>query len=266
MPKSASDMDVQIHAVDHCNLNCRGCDAFAPLVNNCYADIEVIKNDLQRLSELTNGEIGTLTVSGGEPLQNHMLPEILDAARMSFPGQKLKVITNGILLEKAPDEFWKSCKKNDATIALTLYPIAIDVKKINDIAASYGVRLVYQDDTDIRAKTLYSSPLDPLGKQDTRVNYKLCFMANKNIVLENGRMYTCPTIAHIKYINEAFHQNFAVSESDYIDIYKAESFKEISGFLRKPMPFCRYCDKKRRVSGLQWEKSKGDITEWIYTP
>jgi len=259
----ASDMDVQIHPADHCNLSCRGCNTFSPIVKECFADIENIKKDLTRLSNLAGGEIGSLTISGGEPLLHPRLPELMEYARSCFPGRKLQIITNGILLTKMSEEFWLSCKNNDIIISLTYYPIEINVENIRELAKSYCVELIFQDDTDIREKTMYFTALDPSGKQNISESYRFCFMSNYCFVLENGKLYTCPIIAHMKYFNSYFAQNFKVSEIDYIDIYKAKSIDEILTFFCKPMPFCRYCNKKKRVSGLKWSVSKKDISEWM---
>ena len=261
--KTAAEMDIQVHAAEHCNLGCKSCNAFSPVIEKCFADIEAIKKDLTRLSELTGGNLKSLTVSGGEPLLNPQLPEILEYARKYFPEVQLQIITNGTLLEKAPDKFWTVCKNNNVIISLTCYPINLNIEKIKETAAANNVAIVYQDDTDIREKTMYFSPLDSSGKQDIKKSYRLCYMANYCFVLENGRLYTCPTIAHIEHFNKFFNQNFVVSERDYIDIYKAENINEITGFMCKPMPFCRYCDKKNRVSGLGWEVSKREISEWV---
>jgi len=261
--KTAADMDIQIHAAEHCNLGCKCCNAFSPIIEKCHANIEIIKKDLTRLAKLTGGKLKSLTVSGGEPLLNPQLPEILEYARKCFPEIRLQIITNGALLENAPNNFWQACKNNNIIISLTYYPIDLNIEKIKEIAAANSVVITYQDDTDIREKTMYFSPLDPSGKQNIKKSYRLCYMANYCFVLENGRLYTCPTIAHIEHFNIFFKQNFVVSERDYIDIYKAGNIDEITGFMRKPMPFCRYCDKKNRVSGLGWEVSKRDMSEWI---
>lgn len=261
--KTAAEMDIQVHAADHCNLSCRGCNAFSPVIKECFADVEAVKKDLSRVALLTGGVIGSVTVSGGEPLLHPLLPEILGHARECFPGRRVQIITNGVLLEKAAERFWESCKKNEVAVSLTYYPVNINIGRIRELASARGVELVYQDDTDIREKTMYFTPLDPSGSQDIKESYRLCFMSNYCFVLENGRMYTCPTIAHIEHFNKFFGQDFAVSERDYIDIYKAESIDEILGFFCTAMPFCRYCNKKERVSGLGWEASKKDISEWV---
>ena len=261
--KRSADMNIQIHMADHCNLGCSRCNAFSPLVQECFADVDVIKRDLDRLSELTAGNVGFLTISGGEPLLHDQLPEVLQYAHARFPEQIIKVITNGLLLENAKERFWEICSRNNIIISLTCYPIDINIKRIKEIAVSHDVKLIFQDDTDIRKKTMSFAPLDPAGKQKTLESYRFCFMANNDFVLEDGKLSPCPVIAHIKYFNEYFNQSFAVSEDDYIDIYKVDSFDEVLDFFCKPMPFCRYCKKKERISGLRWEISKKEISEWM---
>jgi len=261
--KSVTEIDIQIHPADHCNLCCRGCNTFSPLAKECFADLEVMKRDIKRLAELTGGKVGSLTISGGEPLLYPRLPELLEYSRKAFPYQKIEVITNGILLETAPEELWMSFRENSIIISLTHYPISIDIDKIKMLVKKNSVDFIYQDDTDIRIKTMYFSPLDPSGSRNISESYKYCFMANYCFVIESGKLYTCPTVAHIKYFNEYFNQNFEVSDSDYIDIYKAKNINEILTFFCKPMPFCRYCNKKERVSGLPWDVSKREISEWM---
>jgi len=224
--------------------------------------MDVFLKDISRLSELTGGVIGSLSISGGEPTLHPELPEILDYARSCFPCRKVRIITNGVLLENAHEDFWAKCKSNNITISLTCYPINLNIDRIKELAALHDVELVFQDDTDVRVKTMYFTPLDPAGKQNIKVSYRLCFMSNSSFVLENGRLYTCPTIAHIEHFNRFFDQHYVVSENDYIDIYKINSIDEVLDFFCKPMPFCRYCNKKDRISGVAWESSKKDISEW----
>jgi len=225
--------------------------------------MDVFKKDISRLAELTNGIIGTLSISGGEPTLHPELPKMLDFARSCFPGQKLRIITNGILLENAHEDFWVTCKTNNVAISLTCYPIKLNIEKIKELATLYGIELVFQDDTDVRVKTMSFTPLDPSGKQNIKDSYRLCFMSNSSFVLENGKLYTCPTIAHIGHFNRVFNQDYVVSENDYIDIYKIKSIDEALDFFCKPMPFCRYCNKKARVSGIRWEPSKKEMSEWV---
>ena len=261
--KTAADMNIQIHMAEHCNLNCKGCNAFAPLIEECFVDIDEIKRDITRFSELSGGVVGSLTISGGEPLLNPNLTEILSYARRCFPKQSILIITNGLLLGNVGEDFWEACKTNDVSISFTCYPTNQNEKNITKLASAHSVRFTYQDDTDIREKTMSFTPLDPNGGQNVADSYRFCFMSNYNFIIENGNIYTCPVIAHIEHFNKYFNQNFRTTEKDYLNLYKVNDIDEILDFFCKPMPFCRYCNQRSRVSGVRWEQSKKDISEWM---
>lgn len=261
--KKITDLHIQIHATEHCNLNCKSCNAFCPIIDELFADVAEFDRDLSRLSELTGGRIGILNISGGEPTLHPRLPELMSITRGHFPQDKIQIITNGLLLTAQEEAFWSACSRNNIAISLTSYPIELDIVRIKELAKLHAVSFSYQDDTDIREKTMSMYPLDPSGGQDIRNNYRICYMANFSITLENGRIYTCPVIPHIRFFNEYFGQDFRVSGGDYRDIYKVSNIDEILDSLCRPAPFCRYCNKRGRVSGIKWEVSKRDRGEWM---
>lgn len=51
----------------------------------------------------------------------------------------------------------------------------------------------------------------------------------------------CFVCANIKYLNHRFHQELVVSEKDYLEIEKIKNVDEIRAFLKRQIPFCRYC-------------------------
>ncbi|MDR2019706.1 MAG: radical SAM protein, partial [Treponema sp.] len=250
-----------IHVADHCNLNCKGCEHFSPLAEEKFLDAAVFRRDCARLSELTNGEINEISVLGGEPLLHPNLTEFLDIAREYFSTCSIRIVTNGILLLKQTDNFWKNCRKNNIEIIITVYPVKIDHAAIKSLAQKHGIHLKYWGDPEEPTRW-QRRPLDLQGEQDVNESFKLCYMANGCIQLVDGKLYTCAVIAYIKYFNAYFNKNLQVTEADYIDIYKAESIKEIFGFLSKPMPFCRYCNIKKTVLQIKWGVSKKEISEW----
>lgn len=82
-------------------------------------------------------------------------------------------------------------------------------------------------------------------------------------MLKEGRLYTCTVAPNIEHFNRYFNKNLYLSDRDSIDIYKAETIGEITDFLAKPIPFCRYCNVAGREYGLEWEQSKKNISEWV---
>ena len=129
-----------VHIVEHCNLKCQSCDHFAPLAEKEFADINVFENDFARLSELLNAKVNRIGLMGGEALLHPQLNDFLYVARKYFPKTKLQLVTNGILLLKQTEDFWKTCKKNDIIITITKYPIKLDFDKIRELAKQHDVR------------------------------------------------------------------------------------------------------------------------------
>ncbi len=140
VPKSFLDY-VEIHLVEHCNLNCAGCTHFCPLAEEAYLDIETFSKDLNRLADLTNRQVGKIRLMGGEPLLHPELNKFMEKARGFFPNTKISVVTNGILLNKQSQKFWDCCRENDILITISGYPIKLDYDFIKNKAKENNVHL-----------------------------------------------------------------------------------------------------------------------------
>jgi molybdenum cofactor biosynthesis enzyme MoaA len=57
-------------------------------------------------------KVGWILLMGGEPLLHPELERFFPAARTAFPSAKIKIVTNGILLSKKEDSFWRHSKKD----------------------------------------------------------------------------------------------------------------------------------------------------------
>ncbi len=248
--------------VEHCNLRCRFCDHFAPLAEKEFADIKFFEKDFARLSELLNAKVDRIGLMGGEPLLHPQLNDFLYVARKYFPKTELQLVTNGLLLLKKTEVFWKACKDNRITIFNTRYPLPIDFNKIKEVAKKHDVRFKYSRYSGIVLKTSNKIPLDLEGKQDMNTNFIKCIHANNFCFLSNGKLFTCTVAPNVRHFNKYFNKNIPLSDTDYMDIYKAQNEEEIMLFLSRPIPMCKYCYVKKRTTGHPWQKSKKDIKEW----
>lgn len=250
---------LEVHLTDHCNLNCANCCHFAPIAKPYFMPIEHFNNDLARLSSLSNGNIKRISLMGGEPLLHPQIIDFMDISRLYFPHSEIEIHSNGIILTKMPEEFWRSCATNAVTIVISYYPVGIDYTHIYELAISNGVR--FKTDIDTSKKLFRNFRMDLSGKQNYRRSWFLCTHANSSVNLYEGRLYTCDIAAHSKHLSDYFNLSLAYSENDYIDIYKEDSMKSILKKLNKPHPFCRYCrPNQSRIE--EWHLSKRDLNEW----
>jgi uncharacterized radical SAM superfamily Fe-S cluster-containing enzyme len=251
---------LEVHVADHCNLNCCGCSHFSPIAEQEFIDVEIFNSDCKRLGELIDGKIITLKLMGGEPLLHPRLPEIIAIAGKYLSSARIVIFTNGILLAKQNEMFWKMCQINDVSIVISKYPIKIDFDVIKQLAKRWHIPLeMVSRDNNVWKKF----SLDLQGKQDVNESYKNCTGQEVYAQLYKGKIFVCPTIPYIRYFNKYFNQNLEITDNDWIDIHQVKNIKEITDFLKKPMSFCRYCNVKGNVLNVGWKLSKREITEWV---
>ena len=249
---------VDINVVAHCNLKCKYCANFCPITEEKYLDLDEYDRDCQRLAFLSKGKIKTIRLLGGEPLLHPRLTEVIDITRRHFPSCGIDLVTNGLLLLKMTEAFWRKCAEGGVKVAISHYPIELHYDKIKAAAKAYKVKTEYGK----KARGMYKWLLDITGGQNSEESHAYCFRANQCTVMQEGKIYTCSLPSWINYFNEYFGTNLAISEKDYIDIYKVETFEEIRAFLGKPIPFCKYCNTKGMEYNYKWEISKKEISEW----
>jgi uncharacterized radical SAM superfamily Fe-S cluster-containing enzyme len=260
--KPRKKLRFEVHLTEHCNLNCAGCNHFSPLANEKYIDTASYKNDCARINKLTDGNVEVIRLMGGEPLLHPYLITLLKISRDFFCGDTyIEIVTNGILLSEQSPEFWQTCKENNITIFISKYPIRLDLKKIEQLAKHFHVKIVYRDNID-KTSHWRAEPLDLTGSQDIKRNFCICYKGNNCIQLKDGKLFTCQQASYIDHFNTFFGTELEITEKDYISIYD-HTIEEIFLFLSKPIPFCRYCvidygDKFDR----QWEISRKSISEW----
>jgi sulfatase maturation enzyme AslB (radical SAM superfamily) len=246
----------------HCNLDCKGCCTYSPLASEQFYDIKEFENDVKRLAELTNGTVDRLHLIGGEPLLHPQICDCIAIARKYIKKGEVIIFTNGILLASQPDAFWQACADNNAAINVTRYPLNIDWRPVNEKAAQYSVATKWADFHGKKAKILRKFTLDCSGQHNAKDSFSMCIMANRCPHLMNGKLYTCTTPIFIKFFNSEFNENLQVGDQDYLDIYKVHDMDEVFDWIRKPVPFCRYCATREMQFGIKWERSKRERSEW----
>lgn len=255
-----------LNILDHCNLNCKGCDHFAPIAEKREISYKIVENDLRRFSEIMDQDVKIIGIMGGEPLLHPDLPQIIYTARKYFPNSRIQVDTNGLLLLGQDEAFWRSCRENEAVIVNTKYPVNLDYKLIEGVCEKHHVAFEYYGDSGEVQKKLYKIPLDIHGNQDPRNSFAHCFHANNCVTLMEGRLYPCTIAPNVHIFNKKYHTHMELCKEDYIDIYDKDITKHrVLEFLSRPIPFCRFCNVRQRSFGYEWERSRQEITEWVAT-
>jgi MoaA/NifB/PqqE/SkfB family radical SAM enzyme len=258
--KKAISLDYfEVNLTEHCNLNCKSCQAFAPLAKETYLAVTSFERDMTRISEITSENVNRIFLLGGEPLLHPHITTLFDIARKYFKNATIGVITNGLLLLKQPDNFWKSLQENNIKIILSKYPINIDIRKIKQLVTQYNIALEFWE---IQVKHWSHFSFDLKGKKNYKLNWLFCEKPRACTTLKDGKLYTCSLIPVVNIFNTYFNKELSVLKNDYVDIYQIKSVDEIINYLNRPVPFCKYCNLKGWYH-INWETSKKDISEWV---
>jgi len=259
---------IEVHIVEHCNLNCAHCLHFSPLAEKKFINLENLKNDLICLSKFTNLE-GGICLMGGEPLLNKEILNIISIVRDVYPIIPVTILTNGILLNSIDDVFFLTCNKNNINLEISAYPIKIPFKDIIKKCRKFNVKLHLHQvslgegiklDADVKIGAFSKLPLDINGEGDSEKNWNKCPIYCPQLC--NGKLYRCCTSAYIAYFNKFFNKNLHISSRDFIDIYNITK-DGIKEFFSRPLDFCKYCKIDKIENNLGWSRTTYDIKEWI---
>lgn len=254
-----------IHLAEHCNLHCASCNNFSNIAEPEFVDIEEFKRDFERMGEIFGHECELVYLLGGEPLLNPEINTLIKMVRDNFNEGSIILITNGILLSKKDDDFWKTCHDTQTEITVSAYPIKIDVDTIRSLAEKFGVnvRWAWGDNPEANEFRVFEKAVINLkGNSDVPLNFAFCYRANDCIQLSHGHLFTCTFAPHVHHFNKYFGQNIRITPADYVNIYDDVTADEILTKMAEPIPACRYCDTLT-ARKIKWSLSKKEISEWL---
>ena len=244
---------------DQCNLNCRGCTHYSPLAEGDQRPFDEFKRVVERVARAVADDIPTVYLMGGETLMYPRLVEAIGLMRENFPKSSLSLFTNGILLPKMGEEFWKACRDNHCRIAITRYPVKFDYDGAERLVRKNGVecRVFGNREGD---DGFFRFALDPAKKQNAATSHFKCY--NFGCVSVVGdRIYPCSLSGCVEHLNKKFGTDFRHTPADYIEVGSLYNVNQIRALRDKPVPFCAYC--KLPPATTRWAPSKREKTEWV---
>lgn len=225
---------LEFHVADHCNLNCKYCTHYSPLVQKpVFADFERFSSDLRQLKKHIP-DIGIIRILGGEPLLNPDLGRFIELTRKLYPASIITIVTNGLLIRKMSSEVINTIKENTAFIHISFYPpLQEQIEEIKSFLYEQEIPYTITEMTAEFSKTQILTP-----HEDEEFFYN-CFQASCTC-LQDGKLAPCYAPFTTKYFNEAFSKALPTDEG--IDLYdEALVLEDLKTRLLIPMERCRYC-------------------------
>jgi len=246
---------LEFHLADHCNLNCAGCLHYAPFADKRFADVETVRRDFARLKELFSN-IRHIRIMGGEPLLHPDVGEVVKIVHASFPRSKVRVVTNGVLLNDDAEGKTRCLlsilKENDVGVDWTKYPpIAHREDEIKTLCADARVNLRITENNSFMAR------VRPNGGEGILRAFRWCRERMYCPILDDGRIFTCAPACYAGYYNKVAGAKIPVEKG--VDIHKATA-KELLYYLMCPTFACAYCDAGARY--FPW-KGNAKPEDWV---
>ena len=246
---------LEVHLVDHCNLNCNACTHFSSISPEKFANKNEFEKQVKTLSQKLR--FNRIRLLGGEPLLHPDVVDFIEVTKKYFPKSFVSICTNGILLPSMKKVFWDTCRKYNVVIDISKYPVIEgktsfyeNLLKENNI--NFGG---FHDGSD---RKLFHNQY---GNSDEYVSFENCAIRKKNIaILKDGRIFVCPKTAFVDIYNKHFAQK--VPQDKGINIYLS-SGNDIKQYLSKPVETCRYCSYMWKI--VDWKPSEKQMEEWNAT-
>jgi len=226
---------LEVHIVDHCNLRCDGCCSMSPFLPEWYIDPEDLRRDLASARRCLAPTWFKLV--GGEPLLHPELIPCLKIARDSHISEIVSVTTNGILLDRMPDELWMFA---DA-MTISLYPKPTlprtTVELVNAKSMHYGVHVNWKRQ-DMFVEMDRDVPID--DPRVTRSAWSECWLRHRCHMLSKGRFYACTRPAHF----QTYYGGGIDFSHDGVPLHDgSELVREIHEYLIRdtPLDACSWC-------------------------
>lgn len=257
-------LKIEYHLVDHCNLNCICCEHFSSISEEYYAQLNNIEEDFCKLSQVVGKENINIYLLGGEPLLHPKLNDILHTVRQIFPNKEsvsIRLVTNGLLIQKMQKAFWESCNHNNITLSVTKYPINLDYSSIEEMATKNNVVFeIFHTTTTAFMRLL---PISLSGDCQQERSFEQCPIAHRCCYLKGARIYSCPRIPNIQAFNKHYGYNLTIKSNDFIELTDKTCRDDILRFLDAPNDFCRYCNTDQLNNNIAWKVHTKSSNEWI---
>lgn len=231
--------NLELNIAHHCNLSCRRCSHLSPAANKYFMPPEQILKDLGLLAKYC--QTRQVRLLGGEPLLHPELLQVIEAVRESGIGGIIRVVTNGILLNKMPELFWENVDQ----VQICLYPgVGIapqQLKLFQQRATNFNVKLIIKYVNSFRESF---SELGTGDKELIRRIFLTCQITHtwQCFTIHAGHFYRCSlSLLFPLYLPEMKLKDLP---PDGLKLEESPLFsRRMQDFLRsdKPLAACEFC-------------------------
>jgi organic radical activating enzyme len=242
---------------DRCNLRCRHCSSSSPyLSEGSRPRLAVFRDVLRAIGGVLASD--QLKLLGGEPLLNPAIVSFMEVARSSGVFERIRVVTNGILLPRMDDRLWELAD----VVEVSLYPSAPgpseeQLRRLAEKAARLGTQL------EARRISRFMVAVSDSRIDETAIVQRVfanCGEAHgwSCHLLYGSRLYRCSRVHTIDRYLESIgvaHESFVAADGlELLGKSPQRLLSDIEAYLRSSLPLaaCRFC----LGTAGRWEASR----------
>lgn len=186
---------MELVVVDQCNVACRSCNHGSPGLGRYFVTPESVARDCSVLARWYRPPY--VKVLGGEPLLHKNLAEVVQAARGTGISDRFRLVTNGMLLGRAPETLWEAIDEVEVSAYPGFSKTEENLPLARDLAERHGVKL------SVARFENFRHTMTTVGTRDAELAqnvYSACKIANVwgCHTVRDGFFYKCPQSMHLR--------------------------------------------------------------------
>jgi len=231
---------IEFNLTEHCNLRCTHCDQASSLLPTKFADLGSFTRDIEVLS--TALEAGELKFGGGEVLLHPQLLDFLKVAKEVQIANRVVLLTNGVLLHRAPEELWELIDG----MWISIYPGVkqhFDWDWVQRMADEHQIWVWRKETPEFAERSLVE---EVRNEELVRMVFQNCALAHFESchTIHDGRYYICSPSVWTEPRLALHGITFKNRESDSVAIHDNPTlYEDLDSLIRRqePLAACRYC-------------------------
>ena len=258
--------------VDECNLNCCGCDHFAPIADSWHQPLGDFIEMMKTLKNTVGDSIKEIELYGGEPLLHKDLYRMLMACEIIFPKTViLSIESNGLLL----DSFLQKNKslQKDTRIEYQITEYATTQGIVDRLKNKYPNLVIFRSKhTPLELNTnkscwkdcMFNINLQYEENEERQLEiYKHCYCKSfeeHSVCLRNWKISPCPLVMCIDIFDGYFGEHF-YNEENYVKVTELLNKDDLYKMAHVPCEHCKRCGNV--VYGFPYKMSEKKKSEWV---
>ena len=234
----------ELHVVEHCNLRCAHCCNMSPYLPPRTLSADEVRDLCARMAGHLHADV--FKIMGGEPLLHPRITDVLHATRASGIGDVVRLFTNGLLLHKMDDAFWRALDHLTVSSYASAPVPAVHLELIERKAAEFDVVLNVKP-VDRFSEVMHASRRnDDVEVQST---YDACWLRHRCLVVRDRRFFKCTRAAYLADFHDrvaldgAETDPAALQRDDGLAIDAPDFGERLVPYLNATAPLhaCRFC-------------------------